>query len=559
MVSDQIKKGVDRAPHRSLLYALGLTDEEMARPLIAVVSAKSDIIPGHIHLDKIAEAVKAGVYAAGGTPVVVPAIGVCDGIVMGHKGMHYSLASRELIADSVETLLTAHCFDGAVLIPNCDKIVPGMLMVPSLLAMFAMLLTGFYTPAAVMASGFGSSVALLCMFGMLLIYAFRNTKGDEVLIRYLISRPFLSGHPIRFLLVFNLAIALLSIFMDVGGMLLGFAFVNAIADVVGYEEDTHWKRYMMTSVLILSQCATNVLPSKGGSLLTLGSFSGALTEAGYTLDTACFILTNLLTVVLLAVALALLAKPLFRVDLTRMQELDVAQLVKDGESVRLNKRQVWSGVIMVIGFAFPVIQMCFPAESAVYAWMNGVGQIFFMALLVAALELICIDGQPICKAADAFSKGVLWDVYIGIAAVVLLSGAMSNADCGIGSWISLLLGNVFNGMSFPVMLLVVVALSGAVTQVFSNGATMVIVSSVIAQFAVSYAAAGVNVAVFPALIAQVCQMGCLTPAASGFAAMLLALPCMQKKPNWVFKSGTLMMLLYLIIAIPVGVLLACVL
>lgn len=158
------------------------------------------------------------------------------------------------------------------------------LMVPSLLAMFAMLLTGFYTPAAVMASGFGSSVALLCMFGMLLIYAFRNTKGDEVLIRYLISRPFLSGHPIRFLLVFNLAIALLSVFMDVGGMLLGFAFVNAVADVVGYEEDTHWKRYMMTSVLILSQCATNVLPSKGGSLLTLGSFSGALTEAGYTLD-----------------------------------------------------------------------------------------------------------------------------------------------------------------------------------------------------------------------------------------------------------------------------------
>ncbi len=128
MVSDQIKKGVDRAPHRSLLYALGLTEEEMDRPLIAVVSAKSDIIPGHIHLDKIADAVKCGIYAAGGTPVEVPAIGVCDGIVMGHKGMHYSLASRELIADSVETLLTAHCFDGAVLIPNCDKIVPGMLM-----------------------------------------------------------------------------------------------------------------------------------------------------------------------------------------------------------------------------------------------------------------------------------------------------------------------------------------------------------------------------------------------------------------------------------------------
>ena len=128
MKSDSVKTGFDKAPHRSLFYAFGLTDEELRKPLIAVVSAKSDIIPGHMHLDKIAEAVKAGVYAAGGTPIVVPAIGVCDGIVMGHKGMHYSLASRELIADSVETLVTAHCFDGAVLIPNCDKIVPGMLM-----------------------------------------------------------------------------------------------------------------------------------------------------------------------------------------------------------------------------------------------------------------------------------------------------------------------------------------------------------------------------------------------------------------------------------------------
>ena len=128
MISDQVKKGVDRAPHRSLFNALGLTEEELSKPLIAIVSAKSDIIPGHMHLDQIAEAVKAGVYAAGGTPIVVPAIGVCDGIVMGHKGMHYSLPSRELIADSVETVVAGHCFDGVVLIPNCDKIVPGMLM-----------------------------------------------------------------------------------------------------------------------------------------------------------------------------------------------------------------------------------------------------------------------------------------------------------------------------------------------------------------------------------------------------------------------------------------------
>lgn len=128
MHSDIMKSGAERAPQRSLLYAAGFTEEEIHKPLIGVISAQSEIIPGHMHLNRLAEAVKAGIYAAGGTPVVVPAIGVCDGLVMGHKGMHYSLASRELIADSVETLAAAHCFDGMVLIPNCDKIVPGMVM-----------------------------------------------------------------------------------------------------------------------------------------------------------------------------------------------------------------------------------------------------------------------------------------------------------------------------------------------------------------------------------------------------------------------------------------------
>ena len=126
--SDHVTKGVERAPMRSLFYAMGYTKEELERPLIAVVSAHSEIVPGHIHLDRIAEAVKAGVRMAGGTPIMVPAIGVCDGIAMGHIGMKYSLPSRELIADSVETMAEAHQFDGLVLVPNCDKIVPGMVM-----------------------------------------------------------------------------------------------------------------------------------------------------------------------------------------------------------------------------------------------------------------------------------------------------------------------------------------------------------------------------------------------------------------------------------------------
>jgi len=142
MRSDVIKKGVERAPHRALFKAMGYTDEEIKRPLIGVVSAKSEVVPGHVHLDKIAEAVKAGIRIAGGTPIEFGSIGVCDGIAMGHEGMKYSLASRELIADSCEAMGRAHGFDGMVFIPNCDKIVPGMLMAAARLNIPSIVISG---------------------------------------------------------------------------------------------------------------------------------------------------------------------------------------------------------------------------------------------------------------------------------------------------------------------------------------------------------------------------------------------------------------------------------
>ena len=126
--SDQVKRGTARAPHRSLLKADGITDEEMERPFIAVISSQNDIIPGHLNLDKVSEAVKAGIRMAGGVPFEISTIGVCDGIAMNHEGMHYSLVSREVIADSVECAVRGHAFDGVVCIPNCDKVVPGMIL-----------------------------------------------------------------------------------------------------------------------------------------------------------------------------------------------------------------------------------------------------------------------------------------------------------------------------------------------------------------------------------------------------------------------------------------------
>lgn len=142
MKSDSIKKGVEKAPHRSLLKALGLTDDEIGRPLVGVINTANEIIPGHIHLRALADAVKAGIRIAGGTPIEFPTIGICDGIAMNHIGMKYSLASRELIADSVEVMAVAHAFDALVAVSNCDKITPGILMAMVRLNVPAVMLTG---------------------------------------------------------------------------------------------------------------------------------------------------------------------------------------------------------------------------------------------------------------------------------------------------------------------------------------------------------------------------------------------------------------------------------
>ncbi|MFH1102977.1 MAG: dihydroxy-acid dehydratase [Pseudomonadota bacterium] len=142
MKSDSVKTGIDRAPHRSLFKAMGYTDAEIRQPLIGIANSANAIIPGHIHLDQIVDAVKAGVYMAGGTPIEFGIIGVCDGIAMNHIGMKYSLCSRELIADSIEVMAIAHAFDAMVMVPNCDKIVPGMLMAAARLDLPTIFISG---------------------------------------------------------------------------------------------------------------------------------------------------------------------------------------------------------------------------------------------------------------------------------------------------------------------------------------------------------------------------------------------------------------------------------
>jgi len=142
MLSDNVKKGIERAPHRTLLHALGLGNKEMGKPFIGIVNSFNEVVPGHIHLNSIAQAAKAGVWAGGGVPFEFNTIGVCDGIAMNHPGMKYSLPSRELIADSVEIMAQAHAFDGLVFIPNCDKIIPGMLMAAMRLNIPAIFVSG---------------------------------------------------------------------------------------------------------------------------------------------------------------------------------------------------------------------------------------------------------------------------------------------------------------------------------------------------------------------------------------------------------------------------------
>ncbi len=177
MVKDTIVDGFENAPHRSLYYALGLTDEELQRPLIGIVSSYNEIVPGHMNLDKITEAVKLGVAAAGGTPIVFPAIAVCDGIAMGHVGMKYSLVTRDLIADSTEAMVMAHGFDGLVMIPNCDKNVPGLLMAAARLNIPTIFVSG--GPMLAGRVG-GHKTSLSSMFEAVGAYSAGKIDGDKL-------------------------------------------------------------------------------------------------------------------------------------------------------------------------------------------------------------------------------------------------------------------------------------------------------------------------------------------------------------------------------------------
>ena len=177
MRSDAVTKGIQQAPHRSLFHALGLTEEEMQKPLVGIVSSYNEIVPGHMNLDKIVEAVKLGVAMAGGTPIVFPAIAVCDGISMGHLGMKYSLVTRDLIADSTEAMAMAHAFDALVMIPNCDKNVPGLLMaaarvnIPTVFVSGGPMLAGHVN---------GKKTSLSSMFEAVGAYAVGKMSEEEV-------------------------------------------------------------------------------------------------------------------------------------------------------------------------------------------------------------------------------------------------------------------------------------------------------------------------------------------------------------------------------------------
>ena len=181
MKSDTVKKGFQRAPHRALLRACGLKDEDMNKPFIGVANSFCEVVPGHIHLNKVAQTVKQAVRAGGGVPFEFNTLAVCDGIAMGHTGMKYSLASREIVADTVETMVRAHCFDGLICIPNCDKIIPGMLMAAMRLNVPTIFVSG--GPMAAGKTADGTVVDLISIFEG--VAAFRTGKIDEAALKEL--------------------------------------------------------------------------------------------------------------------------------------------------------------------------------------------------------------------------------------------------------------------------------------------------------------------------------------------------------------------------------------
>ena len=421
-------------------------------------------------------------------------------------------------------------------------IIQGGLLLPSIIAMVGCLLPGYFTPATIVAATFGNSITILMIFIFVLAYIFQQSHTGDFLVRYLLSRKIVNGRPYVFTAFFFAAIIIIgSVIGSFGIILLTIAILEAIAEVSGMKKTGDWVRFMLFSVVALSGLTEVMYPFKPYAVLYNSIFDAQLNTIGTQVSGSTWIITAFVISIVCFILLMLLAKFVFKFDMSNLKSLDVS-LLQTEEYKKITKKQVVVLIGVIIAFFYPFILQLMPKGNAVYSLLDGVGQYFAMAFIVCMFCLIEIDGEPICEITEVFKNGTNWSILFAVGIVLAIGGALSSNEAGVSDWLLSIFENLFAGMSPAVIIAIVALLCCFVTQFFSNSATAIIFLTALAPLAVSLYQQGVNVSVFTPIIGIGTLTACLLPCGSGQSAIMLGTDIFAVDgQKWALSKGLLVL------------------
>jgi len=424
------------------------------------------------------------------------------------------------------------------------------LIVPSMLAMFAITLTGYTSVAGIIGSTFGSTSLYQLFLVYVLCTAITTSGAGDVFARWMLSRKFINGRPVLFCVIFMLTMSLFAALVGTSGaVLFSFTLIDSLCDTLGYDPHSHFKKTFLTGAFIAASIGSPILPFKGMGLLIFGNVASALQAGGLTIDYGAYIASALICAVLFAVVFALLIKPLFRADLSLLRDADMVKIIGGG-SVKMNFQQAFCFWGFVVGCCYSIALIFIPKTASYYNAFNSITQAFTFALVICVLSLIRRDQKPLLNPAKMFKEGIKWEIIYAYCAFSTLGGLLA-ADTGVGikDWLTSILDPLLGGMPFVVFALILVAVTTIITNFFSNTATGIIVGSLAAPYLISYATGtGINPNVLGTAIVSAANCAYLTMGAGNMSAVYLAQDCLKNDPKWVWKWGVVSGVIYIIVS-----------
>lgn len=413
----------------------------------------------------------------------------------------------------------------------------------TLLSLVACLLSGFYTGNSLMTSTFGSSTIVQLFFCYAMCQALIMTGAGEFFAKWIISRKFVQGKPFLFNSAFMIACFILGGFVGtVGGLLLSYTIQDYIKDTLGYPEDSDWNMMTCLGLQTSAMIGSALLPFKGIALSIFTNITKPLSEMGVELNFALYMISIVIFFVVYMIGFNVLSLYVFRIDVERMKTFDINQR-DDMKNLKITKAQALVSLAVLCGMLYSIALLIIPKGTAVYGVLNNIGQPFWFALMVAIISLIRVDGKPVIKPEAMFSK-IFWGVVLAVAAFSAIGAMLSNDDLGVKAWLTELLGPVFEGMAFPVFMLVLVGVATVITNFFSNLATGIIIGSLVAPFVVNYSTVnGYNPSIIGASLCCACFFAYLTMAAAGPAPLLLGREGYTKRPTFIWSHGVPVMIM----------------